>query len=352
MSISLYRQKDRNASYFVSPLFKPDSSDNGYKIIHTPYIVSVLRKNSLIWRICDLYDITTGRKRGRYCIMDINDFKSKNGLNLACFVSGTVFSILTFFVFKEISSMEMFNFLDKIENTFTFVFLNFSLLAITFIIGFLIQGIRYLGFNYYITIWQKAQPGRHAGKKYPSIRQRILFYIFRNGTVVEECLDGIMVRYDNDNKTPEMNKSHKKNMDKRYRPIYDWIQASGNKADKDMWIHATKINRVAPQDDVYRFYNWSEVFQCLDTTFLFFTVTTPILIFLNVFDRFLNSRFHSNKIFLIVMFLSCLILHIVSKGCAKMYARRFLYQIEKSLKSYKILIDENETKLKSNNPPA
>jgi O-antigen/teichoic acid export membrane protein len=32
MSISLYRQKDRNASYFVSPLFKPDSSDSFDKI--------------------------------------------------------------------------------------------------------------------------------------------------------------------------------------------------------------------------------------------------------------------------------------------------------------------------------
>jgi hypothetical protein len=266
--------------------------------------------------------------------MDIDNFKSKNGLNLACLVSGVVFSTLAFFVFKEISDTKMFN--------FTGIFLDFSLMAIAFIIGFFIQGIRYLGFNYYLALWQKAQPKRRAGKKYPSIKQRIIFYAFRNGTVVEECLDSVMVKYDNPNENEilKTNKLHKKILDKKYRPTYDWIQKSGKNAAKDMWIYATKINKVAPQDDVYRFYNWSEVFQCLDTTFLLFSTIIIVLIIINVLYRLLIFGFCSHTVSLIIMLAVCILLHLLSKSCAKMYARRFLYQIEKSLKSYKKLIDK------------
>jgi hypothetical protein len=238
--------------------------------------------------------------------------------------------------------MEMFNFTEEMRNSFAFIFLQFSLLAIAFITGFFIQGIRYLGFNYYLVLWQKAQPKRRSGKKYPSIKQRIIFYIFRNGTVVEECLDSVMVKYDNpkENETLKTNKLYKKILDKKYRPTYDWIQESGNKAAKDMWIYATKINRIAPQDDVYRFYNWSEVFQCLDTTFFLFSTMIVALIIINALDHLFIFGFRSDVIFLIIMLVVCIILHLLSKGCAKMYARRFLYQIEKSLKSYKDLIDK------------
>lgn len=274
--------------------------------------------------------------------MNIDNLKSNNSLNLANFVSGIVFVIITYFIIKEIPNIKIFNFIEELGNRFSFIALKISLLLIAFIIGFFIQGIRYFGFNYYMTIYKKAQRKRHAGKKYPCIKQRIIFYIFRNGTVVEECLDNVKSKYDNpnENETLKTNNLRTKILKKKDGIVdYKWIQESGKQAANDMWTHAIKINKFAPREDVYKYYNYSEVFQCLDSTFLLFSTITATLVIINVLGLLFSFDFRLN-ISLIIILIANIVLHLISKKCAKMYARRFLYKIQKSLDSHSELHQE------------
>lgn len=272
--------------------------------------------------------------------MDINKITQNDGLNLACLISGVIIIIFTVLVFS-IYSEKLLGIAEGIKDIFTFLFVNISFLVVAYILGFIIQGIRYLGFNYYMYIYEKAQPGRLAGKKYPGIYQRIIFYLFRNGTAVEECLDNLKAKYDN----PDFrgNKLAKKIQKKRFRPNYDWIQKSGKRAPKDMWIFANRINKTAPQDNVFRFYNWSEVFQCLDTTFLFFLLISIIVIIANVSINIFCEKYNFNIVLPIILAPVSLLLHFLSKSCSKMYARRFLFDIDNSLKAHeKQIEDENK----------
>jgi hypothetical protein len=213
--------------------------------------------------------------------------------------------------------------IDESAKTVIFSDIKIWISIVAFFIGLFIQGIRYLGFEYYIKIHKKAQKNRKGGK-YPTTFQRIFFYIFRNGTVVEECLDNISSKKI---KPIGIGRILKKIKDKKYRAHYKWIQESKQPA-KDLWILAEKIKKDDPNNNIYQFYYWSEVFQCLDTTFLLLCIIYLLSFITNFLLYIIQNKGYSIMIPIIITLLS-LIFHRLSKSCAKASANRFLFAIEK-----------------------
>ena len=124
-----------------------------------------------------------------------------------------------------------------IEN-FTSIFSSINILEITgfvaaFFIGFVIYGIRYLGFDYYRRIY-------NTKKSKKTLYTRLLFYMFRNGTVIEECL----------------------NENKKTSGTFEWIlNSTKEKIFLDVWNYANEISIKNPQGNIYKFYYYSEIFQ-------------------------------------------------------------------------------------------
>jgi hypothetical protein len=230
---------------------------------------------------------------------DLED-KLFSSLNSANIISGIVFAIVSVASFAIIYGGTIFQ-PDSI-------IANLSLLGVvSFIIGFFIQGIRYLGFTYYIKLWKKSKE-----KKYLGIGQRIIFYLFRKGTVTEECL----------------------NTKKDDPAKYPWIQGSQQPV-KDMWLYANKIRKIAPEENVYRFYYWSEMFQCLDTTFVLLGIVFLICFIINtLLYIFMDRYFQITILRIIISGISALlsfVFHKVSKSCSSVYAERFLFAIDKGV---------------------
>jgi hypothetical protein len=239
---------------------------------------------------------------------DLED-KLFSGLHSANIISGIVFAIVSVGSFVIIYGGTLFQ-LDSL-------IANLSLLGVvSFVIGFFIQGIRYLGFKYYIKLWKKSKEKNHLG-----ILQRIIFYLFRKGTVVEECM------------------YVKKNDSERY----PWIQGSQQPV-KDMWLYANKIRKIAPEENVYRFYYWSEIFQCLDTTFVLLGIVFFICFIINTWlYTFMGMYFQITILQIIISgisALSSLVFHRVSKGCSSVYADRFLFAIDKGVTGNSIELEK------------
>jgi hypothetical protein len=226
--------------------------------------------------------------------------KSFSGLDTANVVSGTVFALVGAASFVIIYG--------GVISRVVSIIANLSLVGIvSFVIGFFIQGIRYWGFEYYIELWKKSQ-----GKKRRGLWQRIIFYLFRKGTVVEECL-------------------HVKKNDPEK---YPWLRNSRQPV-KDMWLYANKTRKIAPEENVYGFYYSSEVFQCLDTTFVFLGIAFFICVIVNaLLHKFTGGYFRITMLQIIIpgiFALLSLVLHKVAKGCARAYAGRFLFAVDKGV---------------------
>jgi hypothetical protein len=232
-----------------------------------------------------------------------------SGLDSANIISGVVFAIVGVASFVIIYGGTIFQ-LDSI-------IANLSLMGIvSLIIGFFIQGIRYLGFRYYIKLWKKSR-----GKKRRGIWQGIICYLFRKGTVVEECM------YTKENDPGK----------------YPWLQGSLQPS-KDMWLYANKIRKIAPEENVYRFYYWSEIFQCLDTTFVFLGIIFFICFIVNTLVYKFMGKYFQITIFQIIIpgifALLSFVFHKVSKACSSVYADRFLFAVDKGITGNGITLEK------------
>ena len=192
-----------------------------------------------------------------------------------------------------------------IEN-FTSIFSSINILEITgfvaaFFIGFVIYGIRYLGFDYYRRIY-------NTKKSKKTLYTRLLFYMFRNGTVIEECL----------------------NENKKTSGTFEWIlNSTKEKIFLDVWNYANEISIKNPQGNIYKFYYYSEIFQCFDTVFLFSSVSTFGLgtTYCIIKHNFLSAHFIMIFLLSLVFFL----FHFLSKKTGKSFARRFFLEIQLGL---------------------
>lgn len=192
-----------------------------------------------------------------------------------------------------------------IEN-FTSIFSSINILEIAgfvaaFFIGFVIYGIRYLGFDYYRRIY-------NTKKSKKTLYTRLLFYMFRNGTVIEECL----------------------NENKKTSGTFEWIlNSTKEKIVLDVWNYANEISIKNPQGNIYKFYYYSEIFQCFDTVFLFSSVSTFVLgtTYCIIKHNFLSAHF----IMIFLLSLIFFLFHFLSKKTGKSFARRFFLEIQLGL---------------------
>lgn len=213
------------------------------------------------------------------------------------FITGFVSFIVVFILLLILKS----NFNENnLSNSFLFDLdfqeIVFALLMI--LIGFFIHGIRYLGFDYYRKIYKKNKETN----KY-KIRKRILFYIFRNGTSVEECFN---------------EKREEKTAD-----VFDWIKNS-KEPHRDIWNYSLLIHQKIPESNIYRFYFHSEVFQCLDTLFLFMAIIYFVTLFYVIFYEFVLLKI----IYIGVLVFTLIIFHRFCKAIGKSFVRRFFLEIQ------------------------
>jgi hypothetical protein len=271
----------------------------------------------------------------------IND--KQFGLNFVFLLTGIVFIVFASLCFiiiynSYIDSLNV-NYLKNIEAIFALV----SVPVLAYIVGFFIHGLKYsLGTSYYIHIYNKAQKKKKKSKTYPGVWQRIIFWVVRDGTVIEECLNNVKEQY---TKIEEKSKEKISKLDnlilkkKDGRVFYDWIQKS-KKKDKnpldDMWIYAKQINHKRPEDNIYQFFNMSQTFQCFDMAFLLCSMLLVLLVPLNFVLKFIcNYQFSIFSIVVLplVFSLFSFVLFATCRSSSKSMANRFLYHIDISLKA-------------------
>lgn len=171
----------------------------------------------------------------------------------------------------------------------------YSLLIIavaSYIMGMFIHGIRYVGFIYYKILYDK-------GTK--NIGTRLLFQLFRKGTLVEECLA----------------RSREKNC------TYEWIEdvkKEGLPVIKSMWRIAASIDK---EQQIYQFYFYSEIFQCCDTTFLIMAIFQMVpIVYLMIYG---NTAIVIINAILLLVFLG---MRSISKVIGIAFANRFIHDID------------------------
>jgi hypothetical protein len=215
--------------------------------------------------------------------------------------------------------------------------------------------------NIYKNEFYKYNKLRRCKRFYCTI-QRFLFYLFREGTCIEECRDNIKENY-----TPEKIKEYFPKMQKKIarksnRNFYAWIQNSfktNGHPEKDLFLYANQINTERPQDNVFQFFNTCELFQNLDTIFFicpFITLFISVIyiVFFRLFSIDISNKFlfgisseplkvlPLQNILCQILYLSVLFLfHKIFKSISKSYANRFLKKIDDSLISL-----ENEKRIK------
>jgi hypothetical protein len=193
---------------------------------------------------------------------------------------------------------------------------------IFFIISLLISSIKSLGFTYYAHLYGKKESGKI---KLPGLAQRILFHIFREGSVIEECLDNIKSRYEtieNDilrraDLTKRQRKFYRKVLRKKDRPYYNWIQTSTNPTE-DLVRFRSKTDITA--------LTYNEVFHCLDITFLFITMLCFLSMLVNTLLMLFSYEFSLVVPFIIGV--ASLICHFTTKSLAKASAALYLREID------------------------
>ncbi|QQO10348.1 hypothetical protein [Breznakiella homolactica] len=220
------------------------------------------------------------------------------GFLLVFFLTGSLFLILIYSYIKIIKYDFIFNnydLLDSNQSIEKFIFI------LCFILGLIIFGIRNLGFQYYRSIW-KIQKRK---QKKRGIVQKIIFYLFRKGTLVEECLKMKRDIYDNNQ--------------------HEWLNKSNN-PEKEIWVHAQKIAKT--KHSIYTFYYLSEVFQNLDTMLF---LTAFIILFFNIYNLIFQISMTiivSSLIFIFVI----ISFHCFCKAISTSFAQRFIFEVEIALK--------------------
>lgn len=219
--------------------------------------------------------------------------------------------------------------IDTVNGKLLIANINFSFFEIFIVIafvfvGFFIYGIRYLFFEWYrVKLYPKIKKRQNKINKkrerkglplHPHINKEeghtpltwFIKYAFRNGTTVEECI------------------AAKKKASQGDNTIFDWIKTS-DAPSFDMWRYANYINNRHLDSNIYRFYYHSEIFQCLDTLFLFMTLVSFVpLIYLISSGKIDNPI---RLVCLIGFIVFTFLFHRISKGTGKACIRRFFLEI-------------------------
>jgi hypothetical protein len=221
--------------------------------------------------------------------------------------------------------------------------------AVFFFLGFCIYCIRENGFTYY-TRYARERNERYTKKKsqngiiLPGLVQRILFYVFRQGSVVEECCDNVKAKYDKIRTTLERTDLTKRQrqffakvLKKENRDFYDWIQKSQNPV-KDLRILARKIDDKKPECQIYEFFCKSQIYQGLDTGSLLLTVICIVSSLINIILGFLFS-YNLSYIPPLLMGIITFILHLISKRLSAQKANMYMEKIDVILSTYPWLLN-------------
>ncbi|MBP3367348.1 MAG: hypothetical protein J6K96_10240 [Treponema sp.] len=234
-----------------------------------------------------------------------------SGFGFVNLVTGITTVIVVFFAFILMKYGASISLSEIIKEVSDISFFDLIIYVVSFVIGFFVHGMRYLGFDYYRRLYNKNKQKekdeqRKIKKQKKSLFMRILFYLFRNGTIIEECL--------NEKRCPEK--------------TFDWIRNSDKPA-VDVWNYARKISLESPKADIYQFYYHSEVFQCFDT--VFFMLSFVAFCFgawgIGMNYKNLESRHFSVLVFSLILFF----LHWLCKKTSKSFARRFFLEIQTNL---------------------
>jgi hypothetical protein len=268
--------------------------------------------------------------------MLFDELKPRSALMAVAAVSGTVFTLViaagSLIIYCDIlerllSVDDLAKKLLEFDNKPVVLLLVTLFEVISFIIGFIILGTRhYLGFKYYETkVYPQAQRRKLRGGTYPGRWQRIVFYLFRKGTAVEECLDNV----------------------KNEQSKHTWIQHNRHYQQqvKNMWVYANKIRKEAPEENVYAPYYLSELCQCLDTAFIVLFIIFALMFIINAIIPITGAdyfRLYHLGMPLLFSALS-LGLHKIFKNGAKAWADKFLFAIDKG-------IEGNDIELRSHKP--
>lgn len=166
------------------------------------------------------------------------------------------------------------------------------LMLLSYIAGMFVHGIRYVGFIWYKKLYDK---------KIKNFGTRLIFRLFRKGTLVEECFD----RYREDNCT------------------YEWInEVKKEKKNliKTMWRIAAEIDS---KQQVYQFYFYSELFQCCDTALLLMSIFQFIPI------TYLAIQ-HDIKVLIVnvVLIPIFIVMSIISRNIGMAFANRFIHDLD------------------------
>ncbi len=212
--------------------------------------------------------------------------------------------------------------LDISQQINFFEFFNFSIAEYILIsgivfVGFFIHGIRYLFFDYYISLYKMGKD---------TLFKRFVFYAFRNGTTIEEVLN-------------EQRKDKKAKESNSKSPVREWIQNSA-KPEFDIWKYANMINNTQPKANIYRFYYHSEVFQCLDTLFLLMFIFSLLT---HEFYFWSGTLPKMNALYLTLYTVAMFVFHRLCKGASKAFDSRFFLEIDVALKYGDTIEKINET---------
>ncbi|MBR4372990.1 MAG: hypothetical protein IKP49_01330 [Treponema sp.] len=238
----------------------------------------------------------------------IEKFKNiESSIIFVTFITGVTAFFLAL-ILRGVVNLEIL-FAGSLKKIFDLSAQEFMAVAFIVLFGFFVHGIRYLGFDYYRKLYDNNQKKR-GGKR--TVLSRCIFYMFRNGTTVEEVANA---------------SREAKNDSSNNSSVYDWIRNSEH-PERDLWINANKINNEQREANIYRFYYHSEVFQCLDTLFLLMTI--PAVIFA-VYFLFTNPYIRQ-QIFFCIYAVVMLLFHKISKATSKSFCRRFFLEIEVALK--------------------
>lgn len=232
-----------------------------------------------------------------------NAYKTETSFLFVSLFSGVIiFIYLLYFLSYGMITCNIVDFLPILDNKY---YNTIILFIISYIFGMFIHGIRYVGFMQYKKLYDKGIKNRWT---------RLLFYLFRKATTVEECYDLYRDEKCSYNWIVETRKKDKK-------------RKQGRKAVAKMWQLAAKIDK---EQNIYQFYFYSEIFECCNTIFLFMGITQGLMILYNLYPLIYeyNSNLLFNVRFKAVLFFMFLLLHFLSQRISIAYADRFIYDID------------------------
>lgn len=234
-----------------------------------------------------------------------------SGFGFVNFITGITTMIFVFFMFVLMKYGVSISLEETVKKMTSISFFDFIVYVLSFVMGFFVHGLRYLGFDYYKRLYDKNRrkaenEQQKATKRKKSLFMRIIFYLFRNGTVIEECLD--------EKRCPDIS--------------FDWIRNSDKPA-VDVWNYARKISMEAPKSDIYQFYYHSEVFQCFDTVFFILSFAAFCLGILGIGMN--HNNFENRYLYVLIFSLFLFLLHWLCKKTSKSFARRFFLEIQINL---------------------